>query len=84
MNIKRFILLLLLIAAASFPSFAQKLDNFHTISESPLRQNSTAAIKPLRASIEPLAVSVKIFSYPARSKASVCKSKFCSTVETLA
>lgn len=56
--------------------------NFQTTIESPFRAYSKACFNPGLSSFAPETLSVKIFSHPELLRASICKSKFCSLVET--
>jgi hypothetical protein len=51
---------------------------------SPGRRNASAAVRPGRSASAPLAISVNRRSQPARVRASRCRSRLCSDVETRA
>ena len=55
-----------------------------TASTSPDHSASSTRSRPGRCTLPPLTVSSMILSQPARFRASRCKSRFCSVVETLA
>jgi len=59
-------------------------DLIHTTKVSPSLTYSSASVSPVLSALAPLAVSVKILLQPILSKASLCKCKVCSEVETRA